>query len=377
MYMKGSPTIRYTIISEMIKRDDNLLNISYLCKIAGVSRSGFYSWQNGGTQRRSAEEQDRSDFELILAAFRYRGYAKGVRGIHMRLLHQGPPVQMNPKKIRRLMKKFHLVCPIRKVNPYRQLSKRLQENRVAPNILNRQFRAYGPRTVLLTDITYIKRYSSRALDGSLKYTYICVIMDAYTKEVLACVCSISCETDFVLDAVNQLMERYGPELKTNVLIHSDQGCQYTSSKFVTILSDFGLRQSMSRRGNCWDNAPQESLFGHMKDEIRLNGSDGHQQIEQKVLDWIDYYNNDRYQWSLAKLSPSEYYRFTMTGEHPIPTNCHEAQANIGGAAPEPLEFNAFVSGEGDAATVFPISGPYFAGHGKEKDEADASPSPQT
>ena len=115
----------------------------------------------------------------------------------------------------------------------------------------------------------------------------------------------------------------------------------------------------------------------MKDEIRLNGSDGHQQIEQKVLDWIDYYNNDRYQWSLAKLSPSEYYRFTMTGEHPIPTNCHEAQANIGGAAPEPLEFNAFVSGEGDAATVFPISGPYFAGHGKEKDEADASPSPQT
>jgi len=377
MYMKGSPTIRYAIISEAIKRDDNLLNISYLCKIAGVSRSGFYSWQDGKTHRQTAEAQDRSDFELILAAFQYRGYAKGVRGIHMRLLHQGPPVQMNPKKIRRLMKKFHLVCPIRKVNPYRLLSKRLQENRVAPNILNRQFRAYGPRTVLLTDITYIKRYSHHGTEGNLKYTYICVIMDAYTKEVLECVCSTSCETDFVLDAVEQLIEHHGQELRTDVLIHSDQGCQYTSSKFVAILNDCGLRQSMSRRGNCWDNAPQESLFGHMKDEIHLNGSYGHQQIEQKVLDWIDYYNNERYQWSLAKLSPSEYYRFTMTGEYPLPTDCLETQANLGGAAPEPPEFSAFVSKEGDAATVLSTSGSNVAGNGKEKDEADASPSPQT
>lgn len=160
-------------------------------------------------------------------------------------------------------------------------------------------------------------------------------MDAFTKEVLSCVCRTSYETDIVLDALNQLMEKHGAELKTDVLIHSDQGCQYTSSRFVTILNDYGLRQSMSRRGNCWDNAPQESLFGHMKDEIRLNPTDGHNQVEQKVLEWVDYYNNERYQWSLAKLSPAEYYRYVTTGEYPLPLESN------GGSAPEPPEFNRF------------------------------------
>lgn len=359
MFMNGSPQTRYEIIAETIARDDNLLNISYLCEIAGVSRSGFYYWQKNGKKPSDTEERDRRDFELILTAFQHRGYDKGARGIHMRLLHQDPPIVMNVKKIRRLMKKFHLKCSVRKVNPYRMQSKRLQENRVAPNILNRQFTAHGPRMVLLTDITYIPRYSHHGAGNAQKYTYVCVIMDAFTKEVLSCVCSASYETDFVLDAVNQLMEKHEFELHTDVLIHSDQGCQYTSSRFVTILKDYGLRQSMSRRGNCWDNAPQESFFGHMKDELHINGSDGHNLVSEKVLDWIDYYNNERCQWSLAKLSPTEYYRYVITGEYPIPITGKVFKTN-GGSAPEPLEFNALVSKEGG-----------------EKDGAEAPPSPQT
>lgn len=331
MYMKGSPHIRYEIIDETISHDDNLLNISYLCEIAGVSRSGFYFWRNNRSKRDAAEERDKQDFELVLIAFKHRGYDKGARGIHMRLLHQNPPIIMNLKKIRRLMKKFNLHCPVRRVSPYRLQAKKLQENRIAPNILNRQFKAYGPRTVLLTDITYIPRRTYHSGGNSLKYTYVCVIMDAYTKEVLSCVCSVSCETDFVLETLNMLMEQHGSELKTDVLIHSDQGCQYTCSRFVTLLQDYGLRQSMSRRGNCWDNAPQESLFGHMKDEIHLNGSDGHNVVKRKILDWIDYYNNERYQWSLAKLSPTEYYRYVTTGEYPIPVT-EEIQASPGGGS---------------------------------------------
>lgn len=340
MYMNGSPQVRYTIIAETIKNDDNLLNISYLCDIAGVSRSGFYHWQKNKESRLVAQKQDENDFELILIAFKHRGYDKGARGIHMRLLHQNPPILMNVKKIRRLMKKFNLICPVRKLNPYRAQAKRLQENRVAPNILNRQFKTYGPRTVLLTDITYIPRYSHH--EPKLKYTYVCVIMDAFTKEVLACVCSSSCNTDFVLEAVNQLINNYGTQLKTDTIIHSDQGCQYTSSKFTTLINDNNLRQSMSRRGNCWDNAPQESLFGHMKDEIHFNATDGHNKVEHKVLDWVNYYNTERYQWSLAKLSPSEYYNFTTTGRYPLNLSIHN-----GGSAPEPPEFTAFVCVEGD------------------------------
>ena len=328
MYMNNSPQIKYEIIAKTIEKDDNLLNISYLCNIAGVSRSGVYYWQSKKDERLDAEQKDKKDFELILIAFKYRGYDKGARGIYMRLLHQSPPIIMNIKKIRRLMQKFHLKCPVRKVNPYRQQAKRLQENRIAPNILNRQFKAYGPRTVLLTDITYIPRYSHR--EPKLKYSYVCVIMDAFTKEVLSCVCSSSCNTDFVLETVNQLIFNHGTELKTDVLIHSDQGCQYTSSKFVTLINDFNLRQSMSHRGNCWDNAPQESLFGHMKDEIHFNTTDGHNRVKEKVLAWINYYNSERYQWSLAKLFPSEYYEFVTTGKYPL-----SETISIGGSAPNP------------------------------------------
>ena len=97
MYMNGSPEVRYRIINETISRDDNLLTISYLCQIAGVSRSGFYYWRSHHSERTAAEEADRRDFDLIVVAYNFRGYSKGARGIHMRLLHQDPPVLMNTK----------------------------------------------------------------------------------------------------------------------------------------------------------------------------------------------------------------------------------------------------------------------------------------
>lgn len=84
MLFKGSPQKRYEIIEETISKDNNVLNISYLCQIAGVSRSGFYNWKNNAKHRLTAEEQDQKDFDQILIAFQYKGYAKGARGIHMR-----------------------------------------------------------------------------------------------------------------------------------------------------------------------------------------------------------------------------------------------------------------------------------------------------
>ena len=109
------------------------------------------------------------------------------------------------------------------------------------------------------------------------------------------------------------------EMNAEVWIHSDQGCHYTSVAFQRLLNDFRLRQSMSRRGNCWDNAPQESFFGHMKDHIgsQIKNCTEFSQVKKLVDDYIDYYNNERYQWDLAKLSPNEFYQFYMTGEYPI------------------------------------------------------------
>jgi len=98
---------------------------------------------------------------------------------------------------------------------------------------------------------------------------------------------------------------------------------------------------MSRRGNCWDNAPQESFFGHMKSEINLNASDDHTILQQKIDDWINYYNNERCQWGLAKLSPNEYYEYIRTNIYPIPNTINNNITN--GALPQTPEFNALVS----------------------------------
>jgi transposase InsO family protein len=317
MLIKSVPSVRFELIHETTARDNNLLCIEELCRIAGVSRSGYYYWQQAKKKRMEADAQDERDFELILIAYKHRGYDKGARGIHMRLLRQEPPVVMNPKKVRRLMKKFRLRCPIRRINPYRRMAKANQEAKIVPNLLNRRFRTGGARRVLLSDITYIPR-RKRTSDGDDKYSYLAVIMDAFTKEILAWVISMTCETDFILDMLEQLMENHGTELKTDALIHNDQGCQYTSSKFTRLLEDNGLRQSMSRRGNCWDNAPQESFFGHMKDSIRMNASDDHNDICRKVSDWMEYYNNERPQWNLDKLTPHEYYSYVTTGVYPQP-----------------------------------------------------------
>jgi len=301
---------KYSIIHEMTRRDNNLLNIVWLCEAAGVSRSGYYNYLKTEDSRRQREERDRNDFLIIVEAYQFRGFAKGARGIYMRFLHMVPPVHMNVKKIRRLMNKYGLFCPIRKANPYRRMAKALKTNNVAPNLLNREFEEHGPRAVLLTDITYI-------INGKAPRCYMCTILDACTKELLAWALSDSLEIDFVLDAVNRLIGEHGISLTAETLIHSDQGAHYTSVRFIKLVEDSEMRRSMSRRANCWDNAPQESFFGHMKDEIDISECLTFDEVYHVIGDWVDYYNNDRYQWDLAKLSPKEYYKYRITGDYPL------------------------------------------------------------
>jgi len=301
---------KYSIIHGMTQRDNNLMNIARLCEAAVVSRSGYYSYLEAEESRQRREEQDKRDFLLIVEAYQFRGFAKGARGIYMRFLHMQPPVNMNIKKIRRLMKKYRLFCPIRKPNPYRRAAKAIRTGTVASNLLNREFAAHGPRAVLLTDITYI-------INGKAPRCYMVTIIDAYTRELLAWALSDSLEIDFVLDAVNRLVKEHGVSLTDKTLIHSDQGVHYTSIRFIKLVEDSELRRSMSRKANCWDNAPQESFFGHMKDEIDISECLTFDDIHQAISDWTDYYNNDRYQWDLAKLSPREYYKYSLTGNYPL------------------------------------------------------------
>ena len=285
-----------------------MLNISWLCKTAGVSRSGYYQWLNAVDTRNLKDDQDKEDFEMILIAYKFRGYDKGSRGIHMRLLNQG--IRMNRKKIQRLMNKYGLKCSIRKANPYRRMVKAMKTDNISQNLVNREFQEHGPGAILLTDITYLfYNHGNKA--------YLSVIKDACTKQVMAYAVSQSLAVDFVLETVNMLIRDHSISLNSETILHSDQGCHYTSISFRQLLKDKKLRQSMSRRGNCWDNAPQESFFGHMKDEIHLERCYNIADLKYEINDYMDYYNNDRYQWNLAKLSPNQYATYLKTGEYPI------------------------------------------------------------
>ena len=328
MGIQAPAEVKYSLIHEAVRQDGNLLNISALCQIAGVSRSGYYAWLDAASLRQSREEMDNADFALVKQAYEFRGYQKGARSIYMRLLHLDPPVVMNIKKIRRLMRKYGLFCPIRQANPYRRMAKAMKTSHVAKNEINRQFRSYAPRKALLTDITYL------FYRGGV--CYLSPILDVCTHEVLAYRLSDNLKVDFVLDMVDAMLRKYGAELDNMTIVHSDQGCHYTSNAFIKKLRDAEFVQSMSRKGNCWDNAPQESFFGHMKDEIAalIAECDTCEQVQAVVADWIDYYNKDRYQWDLEKLSPQEYYRYCQTGVYPLKPGISKNRS-LRGSAPDP------------------------------------------
>lgn len=289
--------IIYDLISSVITEYKLDNSVSHLCELAGVSRSGYYRHKNTESYRNAKNIQDSIDYESILKAYNFKNCTKGSRGIYMVLLNEFN-IEMNRKKIQRLMRKFNLRCPIRKINPYRQMAKATKEHRVVPNKLQRKFKDGEPGEILLTDITYLP------FKGS--FVYLSVIKDSVTNEILAYKLSDNIKLDIAMDTINKLMTKHKNRLHKNSYIHSDQGVHYTSPKFQKKLKNNKLGQSMSRKGNCWDNAPMESFFGHMKDEINYDNCDNFDELRQIIDEYIYYYNNYRYQWDLNKMTPIKY-----------------------------------------------------------------------
>ena len=305
--LESKPSVIFETIRETLADPDNKLTVSRLCEAAEVSKSGYYRWLSAEGSREAREASDEAEFAWIRKAYEYRGYDKGGRGICMRLQRMEHP--MNLKKIRRLMKKFGLKCPIRKANPYRRMQKAMKTDNYASNILERNFTGSGPRKALLTDITYIP------FKGH--FIYVSPVLDACTKEALAHRNSTSLAMPFVKGMLDDLKRDHGHELSADTLIHSDQGCHYTSKLFIETVESMELIRSMSRRGNCWDNAPQESFFGHMKDEIggKIAACETDGEAFAVIDEWFDYYNNDRPIWGLRRMTPVEAYaHFRETGE---------------------------------------------------------------
>lgn len=294
----SKPQEAFQLIHDTLVKHNLQGMVSELCQLLKVSRSGYYRYLSTQESRMEKEAKDLWAKEMIMKAFQAHGYAKGSRGIKMTLANEYG-INFNRKKIQRLMRKYDITCPLRKANPYRKMAKATKEHRVVENVLNRQFQQTTPGKVLLTDITYLAY-------GEGKWAYLSTVKDVATKEILAYNLSENIKLEIALTTIERLMEEHGERLAEGAYIHSDQGVHYTSPKYQEALKQAGLGQSMSRRGNCWDNAPQESFFGHMKDEIDLSGCQTYEDVQAVIDHYIDYYNNYRCQWGLKKLTPVQY-----------------------------------------------------------------------
>ena len=295
---KLSTTNVFQLMSDTLSSLSFKRMVSYFCKLLHVSRSGYYHFLKTSDMRATREQKDLEARELILKAFNHRGYKKGSRSIKMTLKQQFQ-CMMSRKKVQRIMRKYSIVCPHRKANPYKQIAKATQEHRVVPNKLQREFKQGVPGKVLLTDITYLP-YHNHGM------AYLSTIKDGSTNEILAYHVSDRITLDIATKTIEKLVRNKRIPLHPDAFIHSDQGSHYTSPTYQKLLKKYHLGQSMSRRGNCWDNAPQESFFGHFKDEINLKSISTLKALKSRIDHYMVYYNNYRYQWKLKKMAPVQY-----------------------------------------------------------------------
>lgn len=266
--------------------------------MAGVSRSGYYDWVKAAPLRTLRDVQDELDIELIREIFINKKEKVGALQIKM-IMENDYFAEMNHKKIRRLMRKYNLKAKIRKANPYRKMAKATKEHITCPNLLNREFNQEEPGKVLLTDITYLYY-------GKGQKAYLSCVKDTATKEIVAYHLSKSLEMEIVYETLKKLKNGVSYHFHPDAILHSDQGFHYTHPLFQSKVKKLGLTQSMSRKGNCLDNAPMESFFGHFKDLAEYKSCVNLNEVKKEVDRVIEEYNHHRYQWGLMKMTPVQY-----------------------------------------------------------------------
>jgi transposase InsO family protein len=273
----------------------NTLNVKYLCKMINVSRSGYYYWLK---HRGNQSLKDKDDFELIKKIFEQKHRKAGWRTIKM-ILENDYGTTMNHKKIRRIKNEYGLHTKIRTANPYKAIAKKTKEHSTCANILDREFKVSAPHKVYCTDITYL-------FYGKGKRAYLSAVKDLATKEIVAYHLSQNIDMEIIWNTLAKAVSITPESCFENLIWHSDQGFHYTHPIFREKLKELKITQSMSRKGNCIDNAPIESFFGHLKDELDYKTCATFRELELKVNEYIYYYNNNRYQWNLKKMTPVEY-----------------------------------------------------------------------
>lgn len=269
-------------------------SIRSLLQRVGISKSSYYAIlkDKGYIKREKTRlNQEQKDLKQIQKVIDYKGYPKGSRMIKM-MMEPITGKTMGRQKILRLMKKYDIKTKIRQ-DKHKSIG---FEGRKKSNILNRQFKMARPMMHLLTDVSYLKI-------GNQNF-YLSAILDGVTSKVISLQVSEYQDTHLVSKSLDDV-----PIAKEGALMHSDQGILYMSDVYQAALKELGYKQSMSRRGNCWDNAPVESFFGHFKDEVDYTNCDTFEHLKQTVKEYKDYYNDERPQWDRLKMTPLEYEKY--------------------------------------------------------------------
>lgn len=282
---------RFGIILKIYKK--NKLHLSLLCNLAQVSISWFYAYKKRVEDKETKEIRDKYDYEIVKKMYLKHKRKYWYRMITMKLYESW--IKMNHKKVYRIMKENNLFSIVRKRNPYKNIAKKTQEHRVFDNKLNRDFKWLQAYKKMWTDISYLYYNWTKA--------YLSILKDMVSWEILSHKISSTLWLDFVLNTVKDANKR--ADLKWS-LIHSDQWFHYTNPQYICLLKNTWIIQSMSRKWNCLDNAPTESFFWHMKDEIDLKEIKSYSELVKYINSHIFNYNNNHPQWKRKKMTPIEY-----------------------------------------------------------------------
>ncbi|NFC49208.1 IS3 family transposase [Clostridium botulinum] len=269
-------------------------SIKLLCELADVSRSGYYKWLN-----KSKKQIDMDICNKILEIYNTSKLVYGYRRVKVALRRKYNMI-VNHKKVRRLMRLLGIQSIIRKKKFKYSTPKNLIQDKSEDNILNRDFSTTGMYQKWVTDITYL--YYGKSHNRA----YLSAIMDLHNNEIISYKLSISLGIEFVRDTLIEAFSGKKANDLRKLIIHSDQGVHYRSLIYKNLIKENKITQSMSRKGNCYDNACIENFFGHIKSElIYQNHFNTREELFKAVSEYIYWYNNERFQTVLKNRTPIE------------------------------------------------------------------------
>jgi putative transposase len=276
-------------------RREQELPVAPMCRVLNVSKSGYYAWKN---RKPSARRQEEERIKVAIKAAHERGRGTyGPEKIQGELLDV-EQMEVGLNRIKRLRRQMKIRC--KQVKKYKATTDSNHNLPVAPNLLDQNFAVSGPNKAWVADITYVK-----TAEGWL---YLAGIKDLWNREIVGYAMSHRMTQDLVGRALFRAVSIRRPG--EGLIHHSDRGSQYCSDSYQKLMRQFKMNPSMSRKGNCWDNAPMESFFGTLKTElVHHKKYRTRQEAVAEIREYIEvFYNRQRRHASLGNLSPAVYWK---------------------------------------------------------------------